>query len=140
MSTGVDLRNLPPSVGGPAEGGSSLTVCAACELKPGSLIWPSEHGCAQVLAVLPGAEAVTLITESGGVLGCFTCPGEDGYRTCGGGGGGHDCTAAVREFIDRWHRDRGVCCCGVGGPYCCASIAYAYEQLRVRLCSPGGVR
>lgn len=140
MSTGTDLGRRPATVDGQElSGGSPLTVCAACDLEPGALIWPNEHGCVQVLAVLPGAESVTIITESGGVLGCFSCPGEDGYRTCGGGAG-HDCTAAVREFIDRWHRERGVSCCGDGGPYCCASIAYAYEQLRVRLCPPGGVR
>lgn len=117
--------------------GSPLRVCAAGDLRPGTVIWPNEYGQAQVLAVVPGAEAVTVITESGGVLGCFSCPGEDGYRTCAGDAG-CDCTDQVREFVDGWHRGRAATCCVVGGPYCCASIAYAYEQLRARRCSPGG--
>lgn len=114
----------------PSRTGSGAQVLAARELTPGALVWPNGEAGVRVLAVLPGADVVTVITtERDGLLGCFTCAGEDGYRTCGAVDG-HDCSKRARDFVLYWHQKRGMLCCPDEGPYCCASVAYAFEQLR----------
>ncbi|OHV03695.1 hypothetical protein BKN37_13560 [Mycobacterium talmoniae] len=99
-------------------------------MRPGAVIWPNGAYRARVLAVLACADdTVVVITESGGYIGCFTTASDDGYYTQPGPGT-WVATARTWRWIHSWHQDRGLTCCGMDGPFCRASIGYAFDRLR----------
>lgn len=109
---------------------SPVRVLAAKDLRPGLFVWPNGAEQVRVAAVLPTAGAgVTVITESGAGFGWFTSATADAYRTRSGRPGTWVITARLVNSIMHWHRAHEARCCGIDGPWCCASITHAYRRL-----------
>lgn len=111
-------------------GHTASHVRAAQDLLPGSLIWPNGTEPVRVLAVLPGTDntVTIIITEPDGTLGCLHRAADDGVHT-GCGLGSWTVTAHAILAIAHWHSVNAMRCCERTGPYCHASITYAYTRL-----------
>ena len=108
----------------------SVSVRAASDLRPGMVVWPNGGQAAHVVSVVARiGGGVGVITEAGGMIGYFVTDGADGYRTVFAPAV-VESNVAVLVDIRRWHDERGVDCCAQDGPFCDASIAYAYQCAR----------
>jgi hypothetical protein len=110
---------------------SPLRIRAAKKLRPGAFIWPNGADRVQVLAVLPSVDgnSVTVFTDSDGTVAYFSCAADRSFHTRAGRGSWTFMARAL-DRIYCWHRERDMRCCAARGPYCCESLAWAYEQLR----------
>lgn len=107
-----------------------IQIRAARDLRPGHVIWVDGQRRVPVVAALPTTGGlVTILTGPSGELGRITAAPEDGYRVVAAGPAS-DMTRTVTDCILGWHVTREARCCAVTGPFCMASIVFAFQQLR----------
>lgn len=107
-----------------------IQIRSARDLRPGHVIWVDEQRRVPVVAALPTAGGlVTIFTGPSGELGRITAAPEDGYRVVSADPAS-DMTRAVTDCVLGWHVTRDARCCAVTGPFCVASIVFAFQQLR----------
>lgn len=107
-----------------------IQIRASRDLRPGHVIWVDGQRRVPVLAVVPTAGGlVTIFTGPTGELARLTAARDDGYRVVSAGPD-PGMTRVVVDCIVGWHAARQAQCCTAAGPFCLASIFFAYQQLR----------
>lgn len=107
-----------------------MLVCAAKKLSAGQSILTSGHVPVRVLAAIPISDAaVAILTESGERVERVNTLGDDGIRVAGSARRAAAVDHEAIEALHRWHDDRGAQCCGESGPFCEASVRFAYRHV-----------